>query len=240
MAKSILNIDDDFIFVFSKYTVGADPIVIPNYVKDHFLNNFNRIQLKDKNYTKAAIECSPYSNPYFQDRCLYLIEVELTFQGKSLGGVLHRPDFDENSEIRIELVDSFVHEDDNDFFIKFHLSGQLNWDFKSTFQKKFQNFVEQKGSIWEEAGLQVRVNIRSNPIYVDFLKYDQNGKSIPNKPESSENLRFILETTPNIFTIINNFEPKDVFQKSLRHWQTFNEKNITLKGNYFKHLVSKK
>ena len=56
--------------------------------------------------------------------------------------------------------------------------------------------------------LEIRINVRNNPIYLNCLQYDNNGKTIPNGNEDENDIRYILETTENIPSIIKNYSPE--------------------------------
>ena len=54
MPKASIKMNDDFVFLFSKRTVGneSETRVIPNYVLDHFLKNYKRFQILDESIQK--------------------------------------------------------------------------------------------------------------------------------------------------------------------------------------------
>jgi hypothetical protein len=72
-------------------------------------------------------------------------------------------------------------------------------------------------------------------LYTDSLKYN-NGRSVPEEPESADNIRFILEISPNIFSTIKNFKPQNKWELESKFWQMLNEKDITLVGKYLEHF----
>ena len=72
-------------------------------------------------------------------------------------------------------------------------------------------------------------------MYTDSLKYNH-GSSIPEEPESADNIRFILEISPNIFSTIKNYKPQNKWELESKFWQMFDEKDITLVGKYLEHF----
>lgn len=235
MPKASIKMNDDFIFLFSKRTVGneSETRVIPNYVLDHFLKNYKRFQILDESIQKKYSEYSNYvidlnSEPFF------LLEFELTYSGSALGGILQRLNVTEESEVSVNYIET-IFEDDEFFYLKFNISGQVYWDFKPTHLKKFQTYVENHKGTWDNANIYLRLNFRDNFLYTDSLKYNH-GSSIPEEPESADNIRFILEISPNIFSTIKNYKPQNKWELESKFWQMFDEKDITLVGKYLEHF----
>ena len=238
MAKASIKIDDEFIFYFGKKTAGSesDSRIIPNYVKNYFIENFQKVQLKDQSVIEKIAPRFPRYIPDLNIEPFYLLEVELTFSGTKLGGILYRPDYDNSSSLSVSLIDENYDEDEEGSYLKFKISGELFWDFKPNHLKNYKVHVEKKESTWEEANLELRINFRNNPVYLKGLEYDDKGNSLPTEPEGENNLRFILKTTPNVFSVIKNYLPEKEWEKELKVWQVINQKNITFEGNYLKHF----
>ncbi len=227
--------NDDFVFLFSKRTVGneSETRVIPNYVLDHFLKNYKRFQILDESIQKKYSEYTNYVLD-LNSEPLFLLEFELTYSGSELGGILQRLNVTEESEVSVNYVET-IFEDDEFFYLKFNISGQVYWDFKPAHFKKFQTYVENHNSTWETANVNLRLNFRDNFLYTDSLKYNH-GRSVPEEPESEDNTRFILEILPNIFSTIKNSKPHKKWELESKFWQMFNEKDITLVGKYLEHF----
>ena len=68
------------------------------------------------------------------------------------------------------------------------------------------------------------------------MKYDNNGKTIPNGNEDENDLRYILETTENIPSIIKNYSPEKKWEKNQKVWQQLNNYKISFNGSYLEHF----
>ena len=230
MAKTSLKIDNDFIFSFPKKVLGKEDEYIPNYIKKHFLDNYTNVQLSDDLFAKRSYPLPRNTNP--DSETLYLFEIEFTFAGKKIGGVRYCPGFTEDSKINIKLVDENFGEDEETYYLKFNISADILWDFKSTHYNKFKEFVEKNEATWEESKIYIRFNFRNNFLHLNALKYDEKGNLKEAQEANENNIKYILENTPNIFSLVQNFIPENV----PANCQTIKEKNIEFKGNYFKHL----
>ena len=116
--------------------------------------------------------------------------------------------------------------------MKFNISADILWDFKSTHYNKYKEFVEKNEATWEESKIYIRFNFRNNFLHLNALKYDEKGNLKEAQEANENNIKYILENTPNIYSLIQNFIPENVSP----NWQTIKEKNIEFKGNYFKHM----
>ena len=235
MAKTSLKINNDFIFSFPKKVLGKEDEYIPNYIKKHFLDNYKSVQLSDEIFAKRSYPLPRNTNP--ETETLYLFEIEFTFAGKKIGGVRYCPGFTEDSNININLVDENFGEDEETYYLKFNISATIFWDFKSTHFNKYKEFVEKNEASWEDSKINIRLNFRNNFLHLNALKYDEKGNLNEPQEANENNISYILENTPNIFSLIQNYMPEKEWEKNSKIWQTINEKNIELKGNYFKHLL---
>jgi len=236
MPKASINLNDDFIFLFPRRTVGneSETRLIPKYVLKYFLDNYKRFQISDENIQKKYAE---YSN-YIQDlktEPLFLLEFELSYSGTKIGGILQRLKITEASKVTVNYIETLF-DDDEYYYLKFNISGQVDWDFKPTQLNKIQVYIDSHKGNWETALIDLRLNFRNNFLYTDSLKYDQNGNSIPEQAESADNIRFILDISPNVFSTIKNHQPQNTWELQSKFWQMFNEKNISFGGKYLEHF----
>lgn len=237
MAKSILKINDELVFFYYKEIIDRNYEPKKDFVKSYFLSNYNKIQLKNIQLNKKIDQVFPRYIPNDLDiEPHFMIEVELTFSGTDRGGILYRPSLNEESSISIDLVEDNYDEDEEISYLKFNVSSELSWDFKSSDFKKFKTHVEQKGSSWENSKLEIRINVRNNPIYLNCLQYDNNGKTIPNGNEDENDIRYILETIENIPSIIKNYSPEKKWEKNQKVWQQLNNYKISFNGSYLEHF----
>jgi hypothetical protein len=245
MPKASIEINDDFVFRFSKYTVGSEETIreIPEFVKLHFINNVGqRIQLKDevflgqyRNRSRTDINTDTSS--------LFLAEIELSFSGKKIGGIGYAPVFTSDSKFQVNFIET-VGEDEQDVLLKFNVVSSLFWDFKSSDLNKLTSGLEWKESTWEKAKIELRINFRNNFLAADTFVYDSSGNKLPNQPfevldgklkgipEDESNLGFILEIMPNVFSIVKSVDPETQFELNNPYFQKMSSKNIHMKSKY--------
>jgi len=236
MPKASINLNDDFIFLFPRRTVGneSETRLIPKYVLKYFLDNYKRFQISDENIQKKYAEYSNYI-PDLKTEPLFLLEFELSYSGTKIGGILQRLKITEASKVTVNYIETLF-DDDEYYYLKFNISGQVDWDFKPTQLNKIQVYIDSHKGNWETALIDLRLNFRNNFLYTDSLKYDQNGNSIPEQAESADNIRFILDISPNVFSTIKNHQPQNTWELQSKFWQMFNEKNISFGGKYLEHF----
>lgn len=236
MSKATITINDDFIFTFEKKTAGSvdDIRDIPDYVKKYFIENYENLHLKDEGINKKQLQWPKYI-PDLKTDPLYLLEVEMYFYGNSIGGILYRPDFTEDSTISANFVE-IVEEDDEKYYMRFKIIGELIWDFKANHLNNYKNHVEKNGSSWEDAKIALKLSFIVNHLYKRALDYDENGNSLPSEPENENNLRFVLGITPIIYSNLRNYKPQKEWEKNLKFWELLIDKNVTFGGNYLKHF----
>jgi hypothetical protein len=237
MPKVSLKINDDLVFSFPKNTYGSETKLIPEYVKKHFLSQYKSLQLSDENFAKKSFPLRNNSED-IESKAQYLFEIEFTFSGNKIGGMSYRPGFDEKSLIEVNLIDESLQEDEETIYLKFNINAELYWDFKSNHYKKYESFVESNNATWETAKIDIRFNFRNNFLHVNGLKYDEKGNYRVLEPESENNLLHVLESTPNIFSLVKNYLPEKEWEKNSKYWQLYSEKKIRFEGNYFKHLTA--
>lgn len=237
MAKASIKINDEFIFHFLKKTAGsvADIRTIPNYVKNHFINNFQRVQLLDQSIMKKMY-IFPKPRPDLNVDPFYMLGVELYFSGKRLGSILYCPDYADNSSLSVDLIDENHDEDEEFYYLKFKISAELFWDFKPNHFKNYKTHVENKESTWEESKLDLRISFGGDYLYSNALKYDEKGEYLPTEAEGENNLKFILNITGNVASVTKNYPPEKEYEKKLKVWELLSQKNITFEGDYLKHF----
>jgi hypothetical protein len=89
--NSGIKINDDFVFCFSKNTVGyVDSIrQIPEFVSKYFVENVStNFLLFDEEFWNADyVEMSRLVSKNLASTSAYFLEVELSFSGKKIGGI---------------------------------------------------------------------------------------------------------------------------------------------------------
>jgi hypothetical protein len=169
---------------------------------------------------------------------LFLVEVELTYRKGKTGGFLYRPSFTTDSEIEVTLLE-VIKDNENETHYRFQVTGSLFWDYKSSHYKKQVEAIEKDGDCtWEDVRVEVRINLRDNYEVKKVFIYDDKGYYLPEqpmetiddkvmgKPEDETNLCFMLEMTPNVFSLVNDEEPSHV------NHARFSDKNIHMKCKY--------
>ena len=261
MAKATIEIDDQFTFTWDKTTAGSEAQKrrIPQFVKEFFEKNIStRTELADdnfydkyvkkfydgdtrvKNWAPGVSEKKYKANPEMDS--LFLVELELLFSGKKLGGILYRPELTKDSKIDVKLIE-VVEDNEEQCVYNFQLTGSLIWDYKSSDFKKQVETIEEGGfTAWDEARVSVTITIRDNYEVTRFFQFDEKGypldkaiapvvfidQKIVGKPEDETNLCFMLDIMPHVSTgshsykhsIGNTWEPH------------FNTKNIHMKCKY--------
>ena len=228
MPKHKITFKDKFIFNFPKISAGSeeDKFLIPPSVIEHFIKNGHKTILKDKNYSfypthLIDIEVEPS----------YLFEVTIRFSGVKLGGIVHGPNFMENSIFEIVSIDEIISEDEDYYYVPITLNGTLTWDFKVNWYQNYLTHVVEKGSNWENAKAVITLNFRNNPLIKQGLqKFIKENSSDVNIQKYSSLLE-IFEKTPNIYSSICNFL-QDSTRTQLKYWQYLKEKEFTMEGAY--------
>jgi hypothetical protein len=94
--------------------------------------------------------------------------------------------------------------------------------------------VENAGSKWENAKLEIRINFRTSHI----LKTNLNRLIKDSVDDHSANeyrkLKEILDSTPNIPSLIRNYKPEKKWELELKYWQNLKEKELNLEGPYLR------
>tara|TARA_Y100000816_G_scaffold148709_1_gene105643 strand:+ start:1774 stop:2577 length:804 start_codon:yes stop_codon:yes gene_type:complete len=264
MAKATIEIDDQFIFTWDKTTAGSEAQKrrIPQFVKEFFEKNIStRTELADdnfydkyvkkfydgdtrvKNWAPGVSEKKYKANPEMDS--LFLVELELLFSGKKLGGILYRPELTKDSKIDVKLIE-VVEDNEEQCVYNFQLTGSLIWDYKSSHFKKHVEAVERCMSTWDDAKVDVRINFRDNYEVTRLFKFDEKGytldkaiapvvlidQKIVGKPEDETNLCFMLDIMPNVLTIVSNDESWKDRKSESPNWKPLNTKNIHMKCKY--------
>jgi hypothetical protein len=247
MAKATLKINDDFVFCFSKNTVGFTDSIrkIPEFVSNYFVKNVStNFLLFDEEFWNADYnEMSRLVAKKLASTSAYFLEVELSFSGKKIGGITYKPKYTKDSKVKTSFVD-FAGETDEDLFLKFHVEAELFWDYKSSDHKKQVDFLAKSESSWEESKVQIRLNFRNNSILINSIIYDENGRKLAQPPvatieskitgfpEDENNLCFILSITPNVFSVVNKLGNDDKPNSEHPHIDLLQNKNIQLASKY--------
>lgn len=244
MAKAIIEIKDEFIFSFSKESRGnKDSREIPEFVRSFFTKNIaNRFQICDKSIYEKYDQIR-YRPNNIDTEPLFLFEIELTYSGKKLGGIVYAPVFSNESNLKINFLD-MAGENKYAFLMKFSIEGMLYWDYTLAAYNQHKKSVENHESNWDEAKIELRLSFRPNFLVTPMFKYDNNGNALANKPfevnngiikgvpEDESNLGFILEISPKVYSIIKSFSPESDFDKSNPYYQKLDNKNIHMKCKY--------
>ena len=194
---------------------------------------------RDKTWAPGVTEKKYTANPKMDS--LFLVELELSFWGRKLGGILYRPGLTKDSKIDVKLIE-VVEDNEEQCVYNFQLTGSLIWDYKSSHFKKHVEAVERCMSTWDDAKVDVRINFRDNYEVTRLFKFDEKGytldkeiapvvlidQKIVGKPEDETNLCFMLDIMPHVsmgshsykHSIGNTWEPH------------FNPKNIHMKCKY--------
>jgi hypothetical protein len=244
MAKAIIEIKDEFIFLFSKEPGGrSNSREIPEFVRSFFIKNIaNRFQIYDEiiiekynqlRYRPSNIDTEP----------LFLFQIELSYGGKKLGGIVYSPLFSKDSNLKINFLD-MVGENKYGFLMKFSIEGMLYWDYTLAAYNQHKKSVENHESNWDQAKIELRLSFRPSFLVTPIFKYDNDGNALLNKPievidgiikgipEDESNLGFMLEIMPQIHSRINSFSPESDFDKNNIHYQMLSNKNIHMKCKY--------
>lgn len=244
MAKAIIEIKDEFIFSFSKESRGnQDSREIPEFVRSFFTKNIaNRFHICDKSIYEKYDQIR-YRPNNIDTEPLFLFEIEISYSGKKLGGIVYAPVFSNESNLKINFLD-MVDENKYAFLMKFSIEGILYWDYTLAAYNQHKKSVENHESNWDEAKIELRLSFRPNFLVIPMFKYDSNGKALVNKPfevnngiingvpEDESNLGFILEISPKVYSIIKSFSPESDFDKSNSYYQMLDNKNIHMKCKY--------
>ncbi len=247
MAKATLKINDDFVFCFSKNTVGFTDSIrkIPEFVSNYFVKNVStNFLLFDEEFWNADYnEMSRLVSKKLVSTSAYFLEVELSFSGKKIGGIIYKPKYTKDSKVKTSFVD-VAGETDEDLFLKFHVEAELFWEYKSSDYKKQVDFIAKSESSWEESKVQIRLNFRNNSILINSMIYDENGRrlaqppvatiesKITGFPEDENNLCFILSITPNVFSVVNKLGNDDKPNSEHPHIDLLQNKHIQLASKY--------
>ena len=264
MAKATIEIDDQFTFTWDKTTAGSEQQkrIIPEFVKEFFEKNIStRTELADdnfydkyvkkyydgdtrvKNWAPGVTEKKYKANPEMDS--LFLVELELSFWGRKLGGILYRPGLTKDSKIDVKLIE-VVEDNEEQCVYNFQLTGSLIWDYKSSHFKKHVEAVERCMSTWDDAKVDVRINFRDNYEVTRLFKFDEKGytldkeiapvvlidQKIVGKPEDETNLCFMLDIMPNVFTLVSNDESWKDRKSEYPNCKPINTKNIHMKCKY--------
>ena len=244
MAKAIIEIKDEFIFSFSKESRGnQDSREIPEFVRSFFTKNIaNRFQICDKSIYEKYNQFR-YRPNNIDTEPLFLFELELTYSGKKLGGIVYAPVFSNESNLKINFSE-ILGEDKYGYLFKIYVEGTLSWDYTLSAYNQHKKSVENDGSNWDQAKIELRLRFIPNFLVTPMFKYDNNGNPIVNKPfevnngiikgipEDESNLGFILEISPKFNSIIKSFSPESDFDKINSHYQMLANKNIHMKCKY--------
>lgn len=244
MAKAIIEIKDEFIFSFSKESRGRqDSREIPEFVRSFFTKNIaNRFQICDESIYEKYNQ-SRYRPNNIETEPLFLFELELTYSGKKLGGIVYAPVFSNESNLKINILE-IVGEDKYGYLFKIYIEGTLYWDYTLSAYNQHKKSVENNESNWDQAKIELRLSFRPNFLVTPMFKYDNNGNALVNKPfevingiingvpEDESNLGFILEISPKVNSTIKSFSPESEFDKSNSYYQMLGNKNIHMKCKY--------
>ncbi len=244
MAKATIEIKDEFIFSFSKESRGSqDSGEIPEFVRSFFIKNIeNRFQICDENIYEKYNQIRYRPND-IDTEPLFLFEIELSYSGKKLGGIVYTPVFSKESNLKIKFLD-IVGENKYGYLLKIFIEGTLYWDYTLSAFNQHKKSVENHESNWDQAKIELRLSFRPNFLVTPIFKYDNEGNALINKPievdngiikgipENESNLGFILEILPQINSIIKSFKPESDFDKSNLYFQLLENKNIHMKCKY--------
>jgi hypothetical protein len=244
MAKATIEIKDEFIFSFSKESRGRqDSREIPEFVRSFFIKNIEkRFQICDENIYEKYNQIRYRPND-IDTEPLFLFEIELSYSGKKLGGIVYTPVFSKESNLKIKFLD-IVGENKYGYLLKIFIEGALYWDYTLSAFNQHKKSVENHESNWDQAKIELRLSFRPNFLVTPIFKYDNEGNALINKPievdngiikgipENESNLGFILEILPQINSIIKSFKPESDFDKSNLYFQLLENKNIHMKCKY--------
>jgi hypothetical protein len=123
MAKATIEIKDEFIFSFSKESRGRqDSREIPEFVRSFFIKNIeNRFQICDENIYEKYNQIRYRPND-IDTEPLFLFEIELSYSGKKLGGIVYTPVFSKESNLKIKFLD-IVGENKYGYLLKIFIEG---------------------------------------------------------------------------------------------------------------------
>ena len=170
---------------------------------------------------------------------LFLVEVELSYSGGNRGGIVYRPLYNKDSKLEVKLLE-ILEDNENETHYSFQITGSLFWDYKTSSYKEHVRVVESKGICsWDDVSFHLRINFRDNYEVKKIFRFDEKGYKLPHqpietiddkivgKPEDESNLCFILEMTPNVFSIVA--DGKSLYDKK---YDTIQDKNIHMKCKY--------
>lgn len=235
MAKSSIEINDEFVFRFPRNKVTSEPDIypIPLSVLNLFVEKYNRIQLRGIDVNNKLSQTFQRYIPDLSVEPYYLFELEFTFSGIEKGGILYRPEFTQQSFLSIDLVDSSFDVDDEFYYLKLKIESELYWDFKSIQFKKIQSHIQSKGSTWQNAKMDIRMNIRNSSLYLDSYLFDDKGSAVSFDSFDKNSIQSLLNETPNIFSIIKNYLPENKNDMEIKFWQIIEDKNFKIIGDKF-------
>jgi len=169
---------------------------------------------------------------------LFLVEVELSYSGGDRGGVVYTPLYNKDSKLEVKLLE-ILEDNEKETHYSFQITGSLFWDYKSNDYEKHVETIESGGYCpWDDVGVDVRINFRDNYEVKKIFRFDEKGYKLPQQPietvddkivgnpEDKTNLCFILEMTPNVFTMVMEEERDWVYSSKLK------DKNIHMKCKY--------
>ena len=247
MAKASLQIDDQFTFIWNKITAGSESQKrnIPEFVRHFFETNvssrsellgdefLDRYELKwFVGNSSEKYRANPEIDP------LFLVEVELSYSGGNRGGIGYLPLYNKDSKLEVKLLE-ILEDNENETHYSFQITGSLFWDYKANHYKKHVETIESGGYCpWDDVDVDVRINFRDNYEVKKIFRFDEKGYKLPQQPietvndkivgnpEDETNLCFILEMSPNVFTIVMEEERDWVYSSR------FKDKNIHMKCKY--------
>lgn len=202
---------------------------------DKYVKKYYDGETRVKDWSPGVTEKKYIANPEVDS--LFLVEVELSFRGEKIGGILYRPEFTKDSKIDVNLIE-VVEDNEDECVYNFQVTGTLIWDYKSTHFKKHVEAVERGMGTWEKVKIELRINFRDNYEVTRFFKFNEKGYQYPEqpvvtidqkivgKPENETNLCFMLDIMPNVFTLISNDE---VYKD---RWPDLKTKNIQMNCKY--------
>jgi len=203
MAKALIEINDQFTFVWDKITAGyeAQKRNIPEFVRHFFEKNVStRSELLGDEYLDRYVlkwydGDTRVKNPSPGQNCrhekyradpnvdpLFLVEVELSYDDGKGGGILYRPLYSKESKLEVSLLEVLEDNDDKTHY-SFQVTGTLFWDYKSTHYKQHVQVVESKGvHTWNDFSFHIRINFRDNYEVKKIFRFDEKGYKLPNQP----------------------------------------------------------
>ena len=233
MANTTILLDDVFIFNFPKKyqdPTSTEESDYPDVLFEHLLSSENRIEIAHNGitskFTDYSYKFNTLTDPY------YILEISLGFCSKENRLAAYQWDLSVSEENN--LVFSNIkkqEEDDNFIYFSVKIKGEITWDFKPNhFDKIKQKMISL--CPWDEVGLNINMNLRSNFLHSRYFPEYKKGEDIPKTEQTSNNLPFILDKIPNSFAKIYHREPKISWEFPTKHWMKLTDKNITFGGKY--------